>query len=107
LNEDKWSKITENDIHPHLQSRMIQRGITLEELKYTLNKGWDAEDSKSGTIGKTMVYEYHKDWEGQFYEEKEVTVYYKIVDNHIVLLTVKSRYGKSFPKRVIYNEDRI
>jgi hypothetical protein len=56
LDADKWLHITENDLHPHLKARMIQRGVTLEELEYTLNKGWDAKDSKSGTFGKTMVY---------------------------------------------------
>jgi hypothetical protein len=45
-----------------------------------------------------MVYTYRNKWEEQFHEEKEVTVYYKIVDGDIVLLTVKSRYGKNFPK---------
>ena len=98
MDADKWLQITEDDLHPHLKARMIQRGITLEELEYTLNKGWNAQDSKFGTFGKTMVYTYCDKWEGQFYDEKEVTVYYKIVDGYPVLLTVKARYGKSFPK---------
>jgi len=39
---------------------------------------WEASDAKSGTLGKVLVFPYEKEWEGQFYEEKEVTVYYKL-----------------------------
>ena len=35
------------------------------------------------------------DWEGEFFEEKEVTVYYKIKSDKLILLTVKARYGKN------------
>lgn len=72
------------------------RGVTLHEIERTLNEGWEAADAKPGTLGKVLVFTYHAEWEGKFYEEKEVTVYYKIVDEQIVLLTVKARYGKGF-----------
>ena len=48
--------------------------------------------------GKVFVFPYRRAWEGQFYEEKEVTVYYKIVTGKMVLLTVKARYGQAFPR---------
>jgi hypothetical protein len=32
-------QITPADLHPHLQARMQQRGITPEELAQTLNDG--------------------------------------------------------------------
>lgn len=38
------------------------------------------------------------EWEGQFYQEKEVTVYYKVTDEGLILLTVKARYGQCFPE---------
>ncbi len=97
-NNKKWVYITESDLHPHLKSRMIQRGISLQEIEFTLNNGWESSDAKLGTFGKTMVYLYQDKWEGQFFEEKEVSVYYKIIDEYIVLLTVKARYGKNFPR---------
>lgn len=84
---------------------MLQRGVTREEIERTLNDGWEALDAKPGTGGKVFVFPYHGKWEGEFFEEKEVTIYYKTVGNAVVLLTVTARYGKGFPKRVSTNED--
>ena len=33
-----------------------------------------------------------------FYEEKEVSVYYREVGDERVILTTKARYGKDFPR---------
>ena len=98
-NEKGKVKISEADLHPHLRARMRQRGVTLEEMERALSEGWEAIDAKSGTKGKVFVFPYQKEWEGQFHEEKEVTVYYKTVGKSTVLLTVKARYGKDFPRR--------
>jgi len=92
-------RITDADLHPHLRARMHQRGISREEIERTLNEGWEASDAKSGTLGKVLVFPYEKEWEGQFYEEKEVTVYYKLAAEGIILLTAIARYGKGFPRR--------
>jgi hypothetical protein len=78
---------------------MHQRGITREEIEHTLNEGWEASDAKPGTLGKVFVFPYQMEWEGQFYEEKEVTVYYKLTPEGILLLTAKARYGKDFLRR--------
>ncbi len=77
---------------------MRQRGVTLRELNQTLQEGWAATDAKPGTEGKVLVFPYRREWEGQFYEEKEVTVYYKVVEGRVIVLTVKARYGKAFPQ---------
>ncbi len=95
---DKPMRITEEDLHSHLKARMLQRGVTLQEIEQTLTSGWEAADAKPGVLGKVMIFQYQAEWEGQFYAEKEVTVYYKIVDGDLVLLTVKTRYGKDFPR---------
>ena len=95
---DKWANVTEDDLHPHLKARMSQRGVTRREIEQALNEGWKASDTKLGTLGKTIVCHYHAEWEGKFYEEKEITVYYKVIDGHPMLLTVKARYGKNFPR---------
>ena len=92
----KQIKVTEEDLHPHLKARMQQRGITRQEIERTLNEGWEATDAKPGTLGKVTVFSYQAEWEERFYEQKEVTVYYNSVGEHLVLLTVKARYGKDF-----------
>lgn len=68
-------KVSDVDLHPHLWARMLQRGVTLEELERTLNEGWAVQDAKPSTRGKAFVFPYRKEWEGQFFEEKEVSVY--------------------------------
>lgn len=95
---NKRVSVTSEDLHPHLKARMDQRGVKRRESERTLNEGWEAEDAKEGTFGKVMVFPYQAEWEGRFYEEKEVTVYYKFVDNRLILLTVKARYGKDFSR---------
>lgn len=97
--ESKRFRITAADLHSHLKARMDQRGITREEIERTLNEGWEATDAKAGTLGKVMVFPFQVEWEGQFYEEKEVTVYYKLTGEGLVLLTAKARYGRRFPRR--------
>lgn len=78
--------------------RMLQRGITLEEIRRALTEGCEAADAKPGTLGKMLVFPYDREWEGQIYEEKEVTVYFKVTDGRPALLTAKARYGKNFPR---------
>jgi len=49
-------KLSDSDIHPHLRARMVQRGVT----------------------------------------RNEITVYYKLVAEKTMILTVKARYGECF-----------
>jgi hypothetical protein len=91
-------RIAQADLHAHLRARMHQRGVTREEIERALNEGWEAADAKPGTPGKVMVFPYEAEWQGQFYQEKEVTVYYKVTDESIILLTVKTRCGRGFPR---------
>ncbi len=91
-------QLTGADLHFHLIRRMLQRGVTRQEIELTLCQGWAAYDAKPGTMGKTFVFPYQAEWEGQFFEEKEVTVYYKLIDEATMLLTVKARYGEGFPR---------
>ena len=71
---------------------MEQRGITVQEIETTINEGWNASDTKAGTTGKVFVFPFNAYWEQKYFEEKEVTVYYKEKDK-VVLLTVKARYA--------------
>ncbi len=90
------TRFTLEDIHPHLKARMQQRGVTQQEIERALSEGQEAADAKPGTLGKVMVLPYQAEWEGRFYEQKEVTVYYRIKDERVVPLTVKARYGRDF-----------
>ncbi len=94
-------EISEGDLHPHLRARMVQRGVTREEIEKTLNDGWEADDAKPGTLGKVVVLPYNGPWESEFFEEKEVRVYYKVINDTVMLLTVKARYGKGFPQKEV------
>lgn len=48
--------------------------------------------------------QYNREWQGEVFEEKEVSVYYKLVHEDIMLLTVKARYGKDFSREGKTNE---
>ena len=87
------------DYHPHLLARMEQRGITPEEIEQTLSAGWNALDAKPGTQGKVLVFEYKAEWFERFFDEKEVTVYYKVVGEDVIVLTAVARYGSGFERR--------
>jgi len=87
--------IQKEQLHHHIRARMEQRGITVQEIETTINEGWNASDTKAGTTGKVFVFPFNAYWEQKYFEEKEVTVYYKEKDK-VVLLTVKARYGKGF-----------
>jgi len=93
----KKFELTDADLHPHLRKRMEQRGVTLPELEQVLNTGKEVASAKPGTYGRALIIPYDAHWEGQFYQEKEVTVYYKLIDDEtLILLTVLARYGRSF-----------
>lgn len=77
---------------------MQQRGISINEVMTVINEGCNASDAKEGTIGKVYVFPYNAYWEGNFFEEKEVAVYYKYKEGKFILLTAIARYGKNFLK---------
>ena len=77
---------------------MEQRGITEDEVRKTIREGWRSGDAKPGTQGRTMVFPYDADWKETHYEEKEVTVYFKVDNDELILLTAVARYGSDFPR---------
>jgi len=90
--------LTDDHFHSHVRRRMEQRGVLEEEVRETINAGWEASDAKPGTDGRTLVFSYDETWEGTHYDEKEVTVYFKIEEDGLILLTVLARYGSDFPR---------
>lgn len=78
-------RLTPADLHPHLLSCIQQRGVSPTEIEETVNAGWEATDAKPGVSGKVKVFPFGAEWQGQFYPEKEVTVYYKSAGERISL----------------------
>ena len=95
----KRFRLGPNDLHIHLAARMAQRGVPADEVEAVVNDGWPATDVKPGMEGRVKVFPYNAEWEGKLFTEKEVTVYYKRGEARIVVLTMKVRYGKGFPRR--------
>jgi hypothetical protein len=91
--------VTEADLHPHLIARMAQRGVTLMEINAVLQNGWACDDARPGTNCRVLVFTHEQTWEGRIYAEKEVTVYFKLIDDALIVITVKARYGSDFPRR--------
>ena len=87
------------DYHPHLLTRMEQRGISKDEVERTLDVGWEVSDARPGTQGRVWVFDYQQEWQGRFYEEKEVRVYFKDAHKTLIVLTAVARYGSGFARR--------
>lgn len=64
------------DYHEHVRSRMLRRGVTEADVEHTLDLGWPCSDADAGRNCKTFVFEFNADYDGRWYAEKEVTVYY-------------------------------
>lgn len=86
------------EFHHHILDRMRQRGVTEAQVALVLESGWFGNDARTGSHVKVMVFSFDAMWEGRFYEEQEVAVYFKKAGAEIMLLTVKCRYGKGFPR---------
>lgn len=95
---DEGPILTDEHFHSHLCRRMEQRGITEDEVREAVQRGWESSDAKPGTQGRTLVFAHEAHWEGTYYDEKEVTVYFKTDDGELVLLTAIARYGSDFPR---------
>jgi len=77
---------------------MAQRGVTALEVELVLAEGWPAIDTRPGTKARVFVFPFAAEWQGRFYDEKEVAVYFKELGEERVLLTVMARYGRGFPR---------
>ncbi len=86
--------ISKDLLHPHIRARMQQRGVTFDEIQRVMAEGRETIESKPGSYGKVLIFPFQSQWEGKYYQEKEVTVYYKsIAGKEVTLLTVIARYG--------------
>jgi hypothetical protein len=82
----------------HIQTQMLERGISRDEVVHTLANGWSCGDAHPGTDCRTWVFEFNLQRGRRWYAEKEVTVYFKVLPDGDILLTAKVRYGSGFPR---------
>lgn len=59
---DEGPTLTAEHFHSHLRRRMEQRGITEEEVRETVRRGWDSGYAKPGTHGRTLVFTHDARW---------------------------------------------
>jgi hypothetical protein len=78
---------------------MAARGLTEAEVVATLRDGWPCSDAQESTDCRVFVFPFAREWEGRYFDEKEVTVYFKRVAGALILLTAIARYGSNFPRQ--------
>jgi len=80
-------------IEPHTLIRANERGATEDEIIDTIKNGFDII-GKKGRLGKSKVFEYKKERNGKYYDEKKLEVFYVIESDLIITVTVYVYYGK-------------
>lgn len=77
-------------LHPHTQSRPVERGITEDEVIKTVEKG-EEFSAKMGWHGFRHNFVYGKQWRGRTYANKQVEAYAVDEDGWLVI-TVVAKY---------------
>ena len=80
-------------IEPHTLKRAEERGTTKEEIYDVINSGIDIA-AKNNRFGKFKVYEFKKERNSKFFNQKRVEVFFIIENNIIITVTVYVFYGK-------------
>ena len=78
-------------IHPHAETRMAERGVSLEEIEETVKNG-ETFDAKFDRDGFRKNFNYEKEWRGKFYTVKQVEVYAVKEENGFLVITIISKY---------------
>ena len=79
-------------IEPHTLLRAEERGASENEIIETLNNGLEIQ-AKGGRLGKEKVFDFRKERNGKFYNEKKLEVYYIVEGEKIITITVYVFYG--------------
>ena len=80
-------------IDQHTLERAEERGASEDEIKDVLQTGFDIP-AKYGKLGKAKIFQFTQRRRNRYYEQKRVEVFYAIVDNKLVTVTVYVFYGK-------------
>ena len=80
-------------IDPHTLERCEERGASVEEIEDTIVHGI-IELANGNRKAKYKVYDFNKERNGKFYEQKRIKVVFVEEENEIVTVTVIVYYGK-------------
>ena len=80
-------------IDSHTLERAQERGTNENEIRDVIETGFQIH-AKYGRLGKAKVYEFKRERQGKYYEQKRVEVFYIIEENRVVTVTVYVFYGK-------------
>ena len=77
----------------HTLDRAKERGTNLKEIEDVLRTGFPIS-AKYGRMAKAKVFEFRKERNGVYYDQKRVEIYYIMEGNTAVTATVYVFYGK-------------
>jgi hypothetical protein len=79
-------------IDPHTLERAEERGTDENEIIDVINTGFSIP-AKYDRSGKAKIYSFQKQRHGKFYNQKRVEIFYTIVKNRVITVTVYVFYG--------------
>jgi hypothetical protein len=79
-------------IDPHTLERAEERGVNEEEIREVLDLGFTVP-GKYHRFGKAKIFEFQREWQGKFYQQKRVEVFYTVERDVIITVTVYVFYG--------------
>jgi hypothetical protein len=79
-------------IDPHTLERAEERGTDENEIIDVIDTGFSIP-AKYDRLGKAKIYSFQKQRHGKFYNQKRVEIFYTIVENRVITVTVYVFYG--------------
>ena len=79
-------------VDPHTLERAEERGTDENEIIDVINTGFSIP-AKYDRLGKAKIYSFQKQRHGKFYNQKRVEIFYTIVENRVITVTVYVFYG--------------
>jgi hypothetical protein len=80
-------------IEPHTLERAQERGATEDEIRDTIETGFDIP-ARGNRKGKAKVYDFKQERLGKYYEQKRLEIIYVDEKDVIITITVYVFYGE-------------
>ena len=78
-------------LHPHAQERLVERGVSVEEVTAVIMSG-EQFPAKFGRVGFRRNFNYDQQWRGKYYATKQVEVFVVQELSRWLVITVIARY---------------